>query len=103
MLGSSHPALFVARTISTDTPQAPPPWRLAITAVRPESQRTHRLLTTRYTPGVVDGALKVYGTTNLRVVDASVLPLQLGAHIQATVYAVAEKVRGAPDMRTLAR
>ena len=99
MLGSSHPALFVARTISTDTPQAPPPWRLAITAVRPESQRTHRLLTARHaTPGVVDGALKVYGTTNLRVVDASVLPLQLGAHIQATVYAIAEKVRGTLDM-----
>lgn len=43
--------------------------------------------------GVVDGALKVYGTTNLRVVDASVLPVELACHIQATVYAIAEKVR----------
>lgn len=42
--------------------------------------------------GVVDGSLKVYGTTNLRVVDASVMPTQLACHIQATVYAIAEKV-----------
>lgn len=43
------------------------------------------------TQGVVDANLKVYGTTNLRVVDASIIPIQLGAHIQATVYAIGEK------------
>ncbi|EKM50915.1 uncharacterized protein PHACADRAFT_212832 [Phanerochaete carnosa HHB-10118-sp] len=41
--------------------------------------------------GVVDGTLKVYGTTNLRVVDASIFPNHIGAHTQATVYAIAEK------------
>ncbi|KAF9445168.1 GMC oxidoreductase [Macrolepiota fuliginosa MF-IS2] len=41
--------------------------------------------------GVVDSNLKVYGTSNLRIVDASIMPLIVGAHLQATVYAIAEK------------
>ncbi|KAI9455778.1 GMC oxidoreductase [Lactarius psammicola] len=41
--------------------------------------------------GVVDPRLKVYGTHNLRVVDLSVLPLQIGAPTQTFVYALAEQ------------
>ncbi|RYP78206.1 hypothetical protein DL771_000683 [Monosporascus sp. 5C6A] len=41
--------------------------------------------------GVVDPKLKVYGTTNVRVVDASVLPLQISGHLTATLYAIAER------------
>ncbi|KAI0364915.1 alcohol oxidase [Pilatotrama ljubarskyi] len=41
--------------------------------------------------GVVDAQLKVYDTLNLRVVDASVLPIQVSAHLSSTLYGVAEK------------
>ncbi|KAK1255988.1 hypothetical protein MKX07_008247 [Trichoderma sp. CBMAI-0711] len=41
--------------------------------------------------GVVDSRLRVYGTKGLRVVDASVFPIQVAGNIQSMVYAVAEK------------
>lgn len=41
--------------------------------------------------GVVDEKLKVYGTSNVRVVDASVMPFQVSGHLSSTVYAIAEK------------
>ncbi|KAJ7698001.1 alcohol oxidase [Mycena rosella] len=40
--------------------------------------------------GVVDRTLKVHKTTNIRVVDISVVPLHIGAHMQATAYAIGE-------------
>lgn len=41
--------------------------------------------------GVVDTELRVYGTQSLRVVDAGVMPMVLGAHLQSAVYAIAER------------
>lgn len=41
--------------------------------------------------GVVGEDLFVYGTQNLRIVDASIFPMHVATHIQTLVYAVAEK------------
>ncbi|KAF2996170.1 hypothetical protein E8E14_003543 [Neopestalotiopsis sp. 37M] len=41
--------------------------------------------------GVVDTNLSVYGVSNLRVVNSAIIPLIPSAHLQAVVYAIAEK------------
>lgn len=41
--------------------------------------------------GVVDNEMRVYGTKGVRVVDASVFPLEPSGNIQSVVYAVAER------------
>ncbi|KAH7909099.1 alcohol oxidase [Hygrophoropsis aurantiaca] len=41
--------------------------------------------------GVVDNNLKVYGTSNLRVADASIFPIHMGTHPQATLYGLAHR------------
>lgn len=40
--------------------------------------------------GVVDPRLVVYGTSNVRVVDNSIIPVQPSAHIQTAAYGIAE-------------
>ncbi|KAL9089693.1 MAG: hypothetical protein Q9159_002421 [Coniocarpon cinnabarinum] len=45
----------------------------------------------RSSGGVVDSTLIVYGTSNLRVVDASIFPLISRGNTMSTVYAVAER------------
>ncbi|TVY90731.1 Glucose oxidase [Lachnellula willkommii] len=44
----------------------------------------------RESGGVVDPELKVYGTQNVRIVDASIIPILMSGHSGAAVYAVAE-------------
>lgn len=41
--------------------------------------------------GVVDARFRVYGTKNLRVVDASVFPMLPRGNLQTLVYAIAER------------
>lgn len=41
--------------------------------------------------GVVDTRLIVYGTKNVRVVDSSIMPIQVAAHLMAPTYGIAEK------------
>jgi choline dehydrogenase-like flavoprotein len=40
--------------------------------------------------GVIDASLKVYGTANVRVIDGSVFPLSMSAHLMAPIYGLAE-------------
>ncbi|KAI0261249.1 GMC oxidoreductase [Gloeopeniophorella convolvens] len=49
--------------------------------------------------GVVDSTLKVHGTENIRVVDLSVVPLQVASHTQSLAYAIGE--RGADIIKGL--
>ncbi|KAK5121282.1 hypothetical protein LTR85_005448 [Meristemomyces frigidus] len=41
--------------------------------------------------GVLDSRLKIYGIENVRAIDASVLPIQLSAHLSSSLYGIAEK------------
>lgn len=41
--------------------------------------------------GVVDANLRVYGLANVRVADASIVPIALSSHLMASTYGVAEQ------------
>ncbi|KAK4051869.1 hypothetical protein OIV83_002574 [Microbotryomycetes sp. JL201] len=41
--------------------------------------------------GVVDNACRVYGITGLRVIDASIVPVGMSAHMTAPLYGIAER------------
>jgi choline dehydrogenase-like flavoprotein len=45
----------------------------------------------RHDGGVVSPSLKVYGTSGLRVIDASILPLELSSHLQPVIYGIAQR------------
>lgn len=62
-----------------------------ISFVRDRTMTFNHLLGTCAMGRVVDERLRVKGVRGLRVVDASVLPAQVGGNILATVYAIAEK------------
>lgn len=50
-----------------------------------------QMIIEKFVVGVVNERLKVYGTTNLRIVDGSVIPFEMPAHPSATLYGIAEK------------
>ncbi|KAF3396603.1 Oxygen-dependent choline dehydrogenase [Talaromyces pinophilus] len=62
-----------------------------ISFVRDRTMTFNHLLGTCAMGHVVDERLRVKGVKGLRVVDASVIPAQVGGNILATVYAIAEK------------
>ncbi|GAA5924466.1 hypothetical protein JCM10213_004584 [Rhodosporidiobolus nylandii] len=41
--------------------------------------------------GVVDNAARVYGVTGLRVIDSSIVPIGMSAHMTAPLYGIAER------------
>ena len=86
--GDSHPELHHALAALDDVALAQLVRRRAETLYHPACSAR---MAPRADGGVVDPRLRVHGIPNLRVVDASIFPLEPLGNIQTTVYAVAEK------------
>ncbi|PWY73200.1 alcohol oxidase [Aspergillus sclerotioniger CBS 115572] len=92
-LGTDAGKSFVEREVS---PDAFRPITLDSSDEYLDSRTRHGAFSTYHPLGtcsmgkVVDTDFRVHGVSNLRVVDASVIPVPIAAHIQAAVYALAE-------------
>lgn len=94
----STPAQANTTTKTTPQPQRPQrnaenyaPWVRETTITDWHPVGTCSMDPTPAAGGVVDDRLRVHGVRGLRVCDASIMPLQISAHLQATVYAIGEK------------
>jgi choline dehydrogenase-like flavoprotein len=72
----------------------------ALTATFAHQSGTCAMLPEKY-GGCVSSDLRVYGTKKLSIVDASIIPLIPATHLQATMYAVAEKAADIIKLRNI--
>ncbi|GAB7341249.1 hypothetical protein MBLNU457_7526t1 [Dothideomycetes sp. NU457] len=90
-----QPALQILQPVQNDPPHAASDLQLESFLNRSLGTEYHPCGTAAMLPredgGVVDSDLMVYGTQNLRVVDASIFPIIPAAHLEAVIYGVCEK------------
>lgn len=84
VVGNTPPSGLVALTL--DSTDAEIESRVRATAIS-----SYHPIGTCSMGKVVDSSLRVIGVDNLRVVDASIIPTPITAHIQAAVYALAHQ------------
>lgn len=90
-----QPELQILQPVQKDPPHAASDAQLQEFLNRALGTEFHPSCTAAMMPrddgGVVDPNLLVYGTRNIRVVDASIFPILPSAHLESVIYAVAEK------------
>jgi len=90
-----QPALQILQPVQNDPPHAASDQQFESFLNRSLGTEYHPCGTAAMLPredgGVVDSNLVVYGTQNLRVVDASIFPIIPAAHLEAVIYGVCEK------------
>lgn len=90
-----QPELQILQPVQKDPPHAASDAQLQEFLNRALGTEFHPSCTAAMMPredgGVVDSTLLVYGTQNIRVVDASIFPIIPSAHLESVIYAVAEK------------